>query len=243
MITRDERLANERAHGKKISENAEEVWGWSSPAGQIRAQRRANYFIELGEINQNSKVLEIGCGSGLFTQKIFEATQAQITATDLSEDLLQLAKQKLPKVKFEVQDAMNLPYEHNSFDVIFGSSILHHLEMDLALKGMLNLLKPKGKLIFAEPNMMNPQILLQKNIPALKRALGDSPDETAVIRWNLAKQMKKMGFSVVKIFPYDFLHPAVAPKYIPFVKKMGEWVEKLPILKEIAGSVIIFGQK
>jgi len=55
--------------------------------------------------------------------------------------------------------------------------------------------------------------------------------------------MKKMGFSVVKIFPYDFLHPAVAPKYIPFVKKMGEWVEKLPILKEIAGSVIIFGQK
>lgn len=243
MVEREKRIANEIAHGKKISENPEEIWGWSTPAGQIRAKRRANYFIELGEITKNTKVLEIGCGSGLFTQKVFEATKAQITATDLSEELLEIAKKKLPNVNFEAQDAMNLPYEENSFDVVFGSSILHHLEMDLALKGMLKVLKPGGKLIFAEPNMINPQILLQKNIPAIKHAMGDSPDETAVIRWKLAKEMKKVGYSIVKIFPYDFLHPSVSPKLIPFVKKMGEIIEKIPIMKEIAGSVIIFGQK
>jgi len=35
---------------------------------------------------------------------------------------------------------------------------------------------------FAEPDMLNPQITLQKNIPALKRRLGDTPDETAFSR-------------------------------------------------------------
>lgn len=239
----EKRLANEIVHGKKISENPEEIWGWASPAGKIRANRRANYFINLGQITENSIVLEIGCGSGLFTEKVFEATKANIIATDLSPDLLEIARKKLPLVKFEIQDAMNLPYGENTFDVVFGSSILHHLEMDLALKGMLKVLKSGGKLIFAEPNMLNPQILVQKNIPAVKRAMGDSPDETAIIRWKLAKQMKKMGFKKVQIFPYDFLHPAVSPKFIAVVKKTGEIIEKIPILKEIAGSVIIFGQK
>jgi len=243
MVDREQRIANEIAHGKKISENPEETWGWSTPAGQLRAQRRANYFIELGNITQNSKVLEIGCGSALFTQKVYEATHANIISTDLSEDLLTIARKKLPEVSFELQDAMNLPYGENSFDVVFGSSILHHLEMDVALAGMLKVLKPGGKLIFAEPNMLNPQIFMQKNIPALKKAMGDSPDETAVVRWKLAKQMKNAGFSIVKIFPYDFLHPAVPPKWIPFVKKTGEIIEKIPFVKEIAGSVIIFGQK
>lgn len=243
MVERNKRLENEIAHGRKIAENPEEIWGWSTPAGQIRAERRANYFIKLGEITENSKVLEIGCGSALFTEKVYNATKADIISTDLSEDLLAIAEKKLPNVKFELQDAMNLPYGENTFDVVFGSSILHHLEMEPALAGMLRVLKPGGKLIFAEPNMINPQILVQKNIPAVKRAMGDSPDETAIIRWKLAKQMKNLGYSVVKIFPYDFLHPAVPPKLIPFVKKMGEIVEKIPLMKEIAGSVIIFGQK
>jgi hypothetical protein len=91
--------------------------------------------------------------------------------------------------------------------------------------------------------MLNPQIFLQKNIPALKKALGDSPDETAIIRWKLAKQMKAIGFTKVWIFPYDFLHPSVPKAFIPIVKRVGEWVEKIPVMKEIAGSVIIFGQK
>lgn len=239
----EQKVANEIQHGKKISKNAEDIWGWASPAGQIRAQRRAEYFIRLGSLKSESKALEIGCGTGLFTQKVYQATKAQITAIDISEDLLQQARVKLPEVEFTIEDAMNTSFENNCYDCVYGSSILHHLDFEKSLKEIYRVLKSGGKMVFAEPNMINPQILVQKNIPFIKRWMGDSPDETAVVRWSFKKKMKSIGFKNIQIFPYDFLHPAVPKPFIPFVKKTGELIEKIPVLKEIAGSVIIYGEK
>lgn len=98
-------------------------------------------------------------------------------------------------------------------------------------------------MVFAEPNMLNPQILIQKNVPFIKRWLGDSPDETAVVRWRMKKLLKLTGFTDVKVFPYDFLHPAVPGFCIPTASFIGKVVEKIPVLKEIAGSVIIYAKK
>jgi len=239
----DKRLAHEIAHGKKISENAESVWNWSSPAGQVRANRRARYFVDVAKITKNDKVLEIGCGTGLFTGKVFELTGATITATDLSSDLLNQAKAKVPQATFLVDDAMKMSFPDQSFDVVFGSSVLHHLDMDVALKEILRVMKKGGRMVFAEPNMINPQILVQKNIPYIKEKLGDSPDETAIVRWKFKKMMQAAGFNNISIFPYDFLHPFTPKPLIGLVNNIGKMVEKLPLLKEIAGSVIIYGEK
>lgn len=239
----EKKIANEIEHGKKISSNAEHVWGWSSPAGKLRAQRRANYFIDLGKLSRTSRVLEIGCGTALFTEKVYYATYSQITAIDISQDLLDQGKAKLPDVDFRLEDAMNLSFADNYFDVVYGSSILHHLHFEKALKEIFRVLKPGGRIIFAEPNMLNPQILVQKNVPFIKKWLGDSPDETAVIRWSFANLMKKIGFSHIELFPYDFLHPRVPQSLIPFVDKVGKFIERIPVAREIAGSVIIYGIK
>ena len=98
-------------------------------------------------------------------------------------------------------------------------------------------------MVFAEPNMLNPQIFIQKNIPFIKKMLGDSPDETAIVKWKMSEMLKKAGFSKVKIFAYDFLHPSTPSFMIPLVETIGKNAEKIPLLKEIAGSVIIYGEK
>lgn len=115
--------------------------------------------------------------------------------------------------------------------------------MEIALNEIFRTLKPLGKIVFAEPNMLNPQILIQKNIPFVKAWLGDSPDETAIVRWRLAKTLKEIGFINIKIFPYDFLHPATPGSLIHIVNDIGRIIEKIPIFKEIAGSLIIYAQK
>ncbi|MFH1321427.1 MAG: class I SAM-dependent methyltransferase [Bacteroidota bacterium] len=238
-----DRITREIEHGKKISKDAECIWGWKSPAGQIRAERRANYLINLGRFNSADKILEIGCGTGLFTEKVYKATHATITAIDISEDLLAQAKNKLPYVEFKVDDAMNTKFEDNDFDGVYGSSILHHLEIGKALLEILRILKPGGRMIFAEPNMLNPQIFFERNVPLIKNWFGVSPDETAIIRWNLKKLLIKTGFTECTVFPYDFLHPFTPNCLINTIKKTGEICEKIPVLKEIAGSVIIYAQK
>jgi len=239
----DKRLQHEIEHGKKISENAESVWNWSSPAGQVRADRRAKYFADVAKITKADNVLEIGCGTGLFTKKVFELTGAKITATDLSAELLNQAKAKIPNATFLVDDAMNMSFKENSFDVVFGSSVLHHLDMTVSLKEIYRVLKTNGRMVFAEPNMINPQILIQKNVPYIKEKLGDSPDETAIVRWNFKKMMQDRGFKNIHIFPYDFLHPLTPKPLIGIVNSIGKMIEKVPLFREIAGSVIIYGEK
>ncbi len=239
------RIENEKQHGIKISDNAEAVWNWESPAGKKRANRRAQLLIEVGKIKGDSFALEIGCGTGLFTRKVFEATKCNIVAIDISDDLLKIAKEKLstPSVDFRIGDAMNLDFPENKFDVVFGSSVLHHLDMDKAYKEMFRVLKPGGRIVFAEPNMINPQILIQKNIPFIKKYLGDSPDETAIVRWKAKKELETLGYTNVNIFPYDFLHPVVPGFLTSVVEVVGKVVENIPVLKEIAGSVIMYAEK
>jgi hypothetical protein len=104
-------------------------------------------------------------------------------------------------------------------------------------------LKPGGMIYFTEPNMMNPQIALQKNIPYLKRKLGDSPDETAFFRNILKRRMKKAGFINIQIIPFDFLHPAVPEGSVPLIDKIGRQIERIPVIREIAGSLYIKASK
>jgi ubiquinone/menaquinone biosynthesis C-methylase UbiE len=238
------RLINEKLHGKKLlASDAEKIWNWKTPTGKVRAERRANYFVDKGKIKSTDTILEIGCGTGIFTTKVFEKTGAQITAIDISEVLLEEAKKKIPAVRFIEEDAMGMSFNNNTFDVVFGSSVLHHLDFDKALHEIYRVLKTGGKMVFAEPNMLNPQIFLQKNIPFLKRMLGDSPDETAVVRWKIKKMMEHIGFKKVEIFPYDFLHPVTPVFMISLVNSAGKIIEKIPLLREIAGSVIIYAEK
>lgn len=238
-----ERLKRESSHSLKIKDQAENIWGWASPAGVRRVIRRSQFFIDLGQISPTHQILEIGCGTGIFTERVAQ-TGASIVATDLSEDLLDLARKKeMPKCRFDKADAHELGYPNEDFDIVFGSSILHHLEIPKALHEIFRVLKPDGKMIFAEPNMMNPQILIQKNIPFIKRWLGDSPDESAFFRWQIKRQLKNVGFQNIKVFPYDFLHPLTPNLLIRFIERSGKILEKIPLLREIAGSLIIFGEK
>ena len=112
-----------------------------------------------------------------------------------------------------------------------------------AVSEIFRVLKPSGRMVFTEPNMMNPQIILQKNIPWMKRKLGDSPDETAFFRWKLMNLLKRTGFREVCIVPFDFLHPAIPRQLIKPVKTIGKLLEKMPCIKEIAGSLYVLAKK
>jgi ubiquinone/menaquinone biosynthesis C-methylase UbiE len=237
------RLEKEIFHSTTIKDDPEKIWGLSSHAGKLRAQRRAEMFIEKTGMNSTYDVLEIGCGSGIFTEKL-SRTQARIIATDISEDLLALARRKnLPNCELRITDAHHLEFASNTFDVVYGSSILHHLDVEKALKEIFRVLKPRGQIIFSEPNMLNPIVMMIKNVGPLKKIFHESPDETAFFRWPLARQLRRIGFVNETITPYDFLHPSTPPWVIRFAESPLKQIEKIPLLKEFSGSLLIHARK
>jgi len=241
-----ERHRHEIEHGKFLASDPLKHWSHASWAGQERVARRAKLFIEKTGIRPGLEVLELGFGLGEFTGRL-ALSGARVTAVDISPDLKAIAEKAVghrPNVKLVLGDAETLSdFRDASFDAVVGNSILHHLDAMKTLKSVFRVLKPGGRIAFSEPNMLNPQIALQKNIPWLKKALGDSPDETAFFSWPMRGLLRASGFAEVHVEPFDFLHPALPKGFARRFAPLAEKLEKIPGLRQIAGSLLISAQK
>jgi len=239
------RERHEIDHGKKLSEeDTELIWGWNTPAGRLRARRRGELIQRKAELCAGMSALEIGCGTGLFTE-MFVGSGARILALDISVDLLDKAiSRNLPpeQVRF-----LALPFDDEGvkgpFTAVIGSSILHHLEIRPSLDRIYRLLEPGGAMVFAEPNMLNPQIMIQKNNSWLKKKFGDSPDETAFFSWSIRSQLIAAGFTAIEIIPFDWLHPLTPASLIPVMQRLGLILEKIPVIRNFAGSLLICAKR
>ena len=238
-----ERVAQEIRHGRFLAKHgAGEIWIWESRAGKLRWARRVKMIG--AHLKPGMTILELGCGAGYFTKELARSG-AEIMAVDLSADLLEIAKANCPasNVRYEFQDACALTYSNATFDSVVGSSILHHLEVEPAMREIRRVLKPGGTIYFTEPNMLNPQIAIQKNVPWIKRWLGDTPAETAFFRRSLRRLLERTGYRDVRVEPFDFLHPKTPAPLINGVAMLGCFLENLPVVSEFAGSLYIRAAK
>jgi len=230
-----DRLRREIEHGSKDIALRQAEAGWDSPAGRVRRDRRATFL--LNQIPRSARILEIGAGTGMHTLGLVAAID-DVTAIDISPDLLKIAKRRAPRAKYRLMDGHAPEFSPGTFDAILGVSILHHLNWDIALANYFRLLRPQGIVRFSEPNLLNPQIYVQKNIPVLKRLAGDSPDEYAFTRWQIARSLRKIGFTAICVKAFEFLHPATPERLIPLATKVENWLSRIA-LNEIAGSLLI----
>jgi SAM-dependent methyltransferase len=234
-----ERITKEIQHGRFLAEHgAGEIWNWESPAGKLRWARRVKMLSR--HLGPGMSVLELGCGTGYFTRELARSG-ADVVAIDVSPELLEIAKANcsVSNVRYEIQNAYALSYRDDVFDSVVGSSVLHHLEIEEALREIYRVLKPSGTIYFTEPNMLNPQIAVQKNVPWVKRKLGDSPDETAFFRWRLRHLLEEKGYRDVRIDPFDFLHPKTPVPLVDRLDVLGRFLENIPVISEFAGSLYI----
>lgn len=101
------------------------------------------------------RALEIGCGTGFFLLNLMQAGVISAGAvTDISPGMVGVAQQNAASLGFAVDgrvaDAESLPYPDNSFDLVVGHAVLHHIpDVELALREVLRVLRPGGRLVFA----------------------------------------------------------------------------------------------
>ncbi|MEO5616706.1 MAG: class I SAM-dependent methyltransferase [Candidatus Eisenbacteria bacterium] len=242
-MSRAERLAAEIAHGRLLRERYPSIWSWSTPAGDRRALRRAKLMVAAGGFRSGQHLIDLGCGTGVFTERVARLSGARVQGVDVSPDLVDEARRRLPEFEFAVADAHALPFPEGHFDGVFGSSTLHHLELEAALAEILRVLKSGGRMVFAEPNILNPQVFVQKSVPAIKRRVLEVAHETAFVRGALASRVRRAGFIEVRCAPFDFLHPLTPVRWIGAVEGLGLVIERTPLLRELAGSTLLSARK
>ncbi len=131
--------------------------------------------IKIQRSTEPLKILDYGSGRGEFS--IFLAKQgAEVVGIDIGEDLVnlatQIAAQNGVSCSFVCGSIDNLPFDNESFDIVVGCAILHHLPeqgVQSAVREAYRVLKPYGSAFFTEP-IENSVIFdfLQNTIPVGK---------------------------------------------------------------------------
>jgi ubiquinone/menaquinone biosynthesis C-methylase UbiE len=111
-------------------------------------------LIELLNINEmdKPKILELGCSTGYITRYIAQNFECEITGIDLSDFVLEIAREETQKLNlknaiFKTGNVENLPFPDNTFDIVFGEAITALVPNPIiALKEYQRVLKPNGKI-------------------------------------------------------------------------------------------------
>ncbi|WP_028932559.1 class I SAM-dependent methyltransferase [Pseudonocardia spinosispora] len=157
---RDPKLANVLYHDWEAG-SYDEKWSISYD------ERCVNYATERFRLVAGSygwpygRALELGSGTGFFLLNLMQggvATQGAVT--DLSPGMVQVALRNAKGLGLDVEgrvaDAERIPYEDNTFDLVVGHAVLHHIpDVPAAMSEVLRVLKPGGRFVFAgEPTKL-----------------------------------------------------------------------------------------
>ena len=107
------------------------------------------YIDNFLKVLNGKKILDVGCGNGTDCKYIKDKGY-DINGIDISENMLKIAKEKVPNVKFEIMDMTNMEYSNNIYDGIISNCSLFHIpseEVLLTLKEFNRVLKVDGKIL------------------------------------------------------------------------------------------------
>lgn len=129
------------------------IWDLYAPiySRAMRAEERSYAYLyrRIAKLVRAKEVLELATGPGVLAKRIAPVTKRML-ATDYSEGMIAEAKKgTCPKnLRFEVADALSLPYADASFDAVIIVNALHLLpEPERALREIARVLRPDGILI------------------------------------------------------------------------------------------------
>jgi ubiquinone/menaquinone biosynthesis C-methylase UbiE len=134
---------------------------WGISFGEIGHQQVLGKLTKLLGPNPGpyGRSLEIGAGTGYFSLNLLQTgVVREATCADISPGMLETLEHNAHELGLDVEtaacDAAELPFEDESFDLVLGHAVLHHLpDLDRSFEEFARVLKPGGTLFFAgEPS-------------------------------------------------------------------------------------------
>jgi ubiquinone/menaquinone biosynthesis C-methylase UbiE len=205
---------------------------WGISFGEIGHQQVLGKLTKLlgPDPGPYGRSLEIGAGTGYFSLNLLQTgVVREATCTDISPGMLETLEHNARELGLDVEtaacDAAELPFEDESFDLVLGHAVLHHLpDLDRSFEEFARVLKPGGTVFFAgEPSRSGdrlaavPKHAALRLGPAWRRAIkarpaapyvGDEEDEHALeavvdvhafVPADLERHARAGGFTDVRV--------------------------------------------
>jgi 2-polyprenyl-3-methyl-5-hydroxy-6-metoxy-1,4-benzoquinol methylase len=104
---------------------------------------------------ENKNILDAGCAKGRFSKALVDMG-AKIKGIDPSESFISIARENVPDAEFDIASVTDIPYDDNSFDGVLCLEVLEHVpDTEKAISEMARVLKPGGKIIIIDKNILS----------------------------------------------------------------------------------------
>ena len=208
-----------------------------------------DFFTYLEDNSRNSEILDYGCGIGSFTEKIIKYNPKKIIGIDISEISINKAKKKAEELKinvdYRVDNCEKTSFDNNSFDIVYGTGILHHLQTEKCLDEIYRILKSNGNLVFIEPLGTNPIINLYRKLTPNSRSKDEHPlvnqDFKYINKKFINIKIKYYGFLTLIFFP--FYRSPNRSKLFRLLAALDQYLFKLKFFQLFAWSVLVIAKK
>ena len=211
-------------------------------------KKSRDYYHQILKSNSTgANALEYGCGPGGFAFMLAEHG-AKVTGIDISDVAIDLAEVEAEsrgihdRISFSMMNAEELEFDDSSFDLICGTGILHHLDLEHSYSEINRVLKENGIAVFIEPLGHNPLINLYRKLTPNLRTV----DEHPLMKRDLKLAEKYFGNVDIKYF--HMLSLAAVPfRNIPLFKLLLAFLDLidsalfaiLPFSRKHSWSVVI----
>jgi SAM-dependent methyltransferase len=217
---------------KKYAEPRDD-WDWRQYGAKL-----------LGSVN-GCRLLDYGCGQG--EEAIYLAMMgAHVTAIDISPVGIRLTKERArlngvgDRVRAILMRCDPTEFPSESFDVIHGFGILHHVGLQAGMKEINRLLRPSGRALFFE-HMGNSKTIERFRPKEKNYTRGERP-----LRWEEIQEIRP-EFSRIVTRPFHLasrLRKRIRLLNHPAIKRFDHvLLSTLPILKQFASGVVIYLEK
>lgn len=134
-----------------IKHDLDEFYNHPNPIFRYIENKRIKRLIELADIRDSDKVIEVGCGAGHILERI---KKGKLYGIDISDIQIKRAKERLgDRVNLQKTPGERIPFEDKYFDKILCSEVIEHvLDPVTLLKEMRRVLKDDGVLSLSIPN-------------------------------------------------------------------------------------------
>lgn len=248
----------------KINETEREYWDENKlERSKIKKLRRHAFHFSykrqerildklIRKTFEGKEVLELGSHEwiGWIKDRVIpkKVTCINISQTEMDKGIGE-AKDLPFDIEFHLMDANELTFPDESFDVVYGGAILHHLDIQKTMDHVYRVLKPGGFILFLEPMNMNPVYRLYRKMNPKER----TPDEHALVGADFKIIRKKFTFKheffdfVSVIFGFISLKIFGDKNYGNIINRIGYSIDvflsKIPFLYVLFARVVIYGQK
>jgi len=213
LSTKIIRGENQQEYWSKRANTYGHQYGLDRESVQLKIQRKVSLLRKY--INFNGKVIEMGCGTGLYTKE-FSKLSHNFVATDISTDMVEVSKKYCPNVEFLKVDARHTGIPNNSYDVVVSSFLLQHVDIKLVVPEMYRILKSNGKFGAFVPNILNPLHYSRARVGFMRQILKENSESEDFNRWEWVEILNSYGFKDIKVIPIEFTSPYLPSHLIPF---------------------------